>query len=317
MSVIVGIDVGGSSQTAVAFDVFGEVKAQVHQEGKSRGGDDVLANLLSLLEQLGPVEIIAVGIGIPGQVDPAVGEVRTAVNLGIGDEPYPLAASLQEKLGCPVIVENDVRTAALGLYEELATGSSVTLVNIGTGIAAGVAIDGEAMRGAHGMAGEIGHLVMEENGTLCRCGQHGCLEAIAAGPAIARAWPAAEPSATALFAAAAKGDEAAQKIAGRVASHLATALTWLAATYDTEHVIIGGGVSRAGTPLLEAIRAEVDKRAADSEIAARRLRPSQITLVEPDSLAGPRGAWVLARRSIFERRESPVGTKKPNKGAAV
>jgi predicted NBD/HSP70 family sugar kinase len=164
------------------------------------------------------------------------------------------------------------------------------------------------------MAGEIGHVVVDESGIVCRCGQRGCLEAVAAGPAIARAWPRGESgsAATALFTAAAEGDPAADKVAARIAGHLTTALIWLAAAYDAERVILAGGVSAAGAPFLEAIRAEVRHRGAASELAARRLQPDQVTLALTDDLPGPRGAAVLAATRILQTREAPAGTKASN-----
>jgi predicted NBD/HSP70 family sugar kinase len=283
---------------------------------------------LRTLDELGDLEISALGVGIPGQIDLDSGDVRTAVNLGIGDDPYPLAALLEGELRCPVTIENDVRAAALGLFLEgdgsVPRPESLTFVNIGTGIAAGVVINGAVVRGSHGMAGEIGHLVMDEKGPLCRCGQRGCLEAIAAGPAIAKAWQNDRGSTAAegLFAAAASGTSGAKVIAAEIVRHLATALTWLAATYDTEAVVIGGGVSHAGAPFLGALRTELAKRAAMSEIAARRLQPEQVSLVDPQATPGPRGAFYLAQRKLSQERESPAGpnaSKQPvtDKGEAV
>jgi predicted NBD/HSP70 family sugar kinase len=306
MTAIVGIDIGGSSQTAIAYGEQGEMVARADRSGTTSGGDDVLKSALRVLDDLRPLQVGAVGIGIPGQVDVETGEVRTAVNLGIGSEPYPLSTRLEDEIGCPVTVENDVRAAALGVYESRAP-ASVTLVNIGTGISAGVVIDGEIVRGAHGMAGEIGHLVMDPIGPDCRCGQRGCLEAIAAGPALARAWSDRGPGD--LFQAAGDGRPEAVRTSRPIVEHLVTALLWLAATYDTEHMVIGGGVSLAGQPFLRAIRDEVAWRGRASEIAARRLRPDQVTLVGPEESPGPRGAWVLAKRDLKKRRESPASRK--------
>jgi predicted NBD/HSP70 family sugar kinase len=320
MRAVVGIDIGGSSQTALAYDPEGLPLARAHLASSARGGDQVMSNILRTLDELGAFEIAALGIGIPGQVDVFSGDVRTAVNLGIGDEPYPLAARLHNELGCPVTIENDVRAAALGLFLEDAPsnpGGSLTLVNIGTGIAAGVVIGGLVVRGSNGMAGEIGHMVMDEAGPLCRCGQTGCLEAIAAGPAIAKAWPDHKTSSSAhgLFAEAARGTPAAVTIASEITRHLVTALTWLAATYDTERVLIGGGVSQAGEPFLHLLRDEIARRATTSEIAARRLRPGQVSLVDPLATPGPKGAFFLAQRKLLQENESKQPTT--NKGEAV
>ena len=330
MKAIVGIDIGGSSQTAIAYDFDGAVLGRASVEAAADGGDDVIHTTLQVISDLRMIaglpdfEIVAVGVGIPGQVDDRRGEVTTAVNLGIGVESYPLAAQLEAHLRCPVTVENDVRAAALGVYTYLTDSgespASLVFLNIGTGISAGVVLDGEIVRGAHGMAGEIGHVVIDPTGPQCRCGQHGCLEAIAAGPALARAWPRGSNPARSLFAASLRGEAGAIAVAEPVTRDLVTALSWLAATYDTERLVLGGGVTRAGAPLLGALRTEIARRAGLSEIAARRLQPQQVTLVDPDQFPGPLGASMLARRTLLEARAEPAGTSKrrmSNKGAAV
>ena len=153
--------------------------------------------------------------------------------------------------------------------------------------------------------------LLDDSGPVCRCGQRGCLEAVAAGPAIARAWPkgAAGSAATALFAAAAGGDPAAEKVAGRIAGHLTTALIWLSATHDAEMIVLAGGVADAGEPFLSAVREQVARRGAASELAARRLRPEQVTLARVDDSPGARGAAVLAAR-LINTRESPATARK-------
>ncbi|HSL26795.1 MAG TPA: ROK family protein [Acidimicrobiia bacterium] len=318
MTITIGVDIGGSRATAVAFDDQGATLRQAEVGARPSGARQVLASTLAVIDLLHVDEIAAVGVGVPGQVDCLTGEVRMAVNLGIGDEAFPLAREIETVLGCPVTVENDVRAAALGIYESFRrrgqAPESLALVSIGTGIAAGVVVNGVIVRGWHGMAGEIGHVVVDPDGPRCRCGQRGCLEVIAAGPALARAWPQGEAGAagSALFSAAAAGDPAAGKVASRIAGHLTTALTWLAATHDTELIVLGGGVAGAGEPLLQAIREEIVRRAAASELAARRLRPEQVTLVGPDDIPGPRGASVLARGRLLHLRDSPARTKASN-----
>lgn len=317
MSVVVGVDVGGSKTTAVAFDYAGSV-VRTAEAATGAGGRHVVTSTTAVIRSLRIGDIDAIGVGVPGQVDPVAGHVRLAVNLGMGGEPYPLAREVQSALGCPVIIENDVRAAALGLFEQLRRQAqepaSLALVSIGTGIAAGVVVDGAIVRGWHGMAGEIGHVVVDPDGPRCRCGQRGCLEAIAAGPALARAWPrAAGAAGAALFAAAAGGDPAAGKVAARIAGHLVTALTWLAATHDTERIVLGGGVAEAGENFLEAVRAEIIRRARTSELAARRLRPEQVTLIDPTDIPGPRGASVLAMRFLQLRAASARATASNDK----
>jgi predicted NBD/HSP70 family sugar kinase len=315
MTLTVGVDIGGSSVTAVARDDSGSIIRRHETRAASEGARQVAAAAMSTIRELGYDDCVAVGVGIPGQVDPVTGRVTMAVNLGIGSEPYDLAAELETRLGVPVTLENDVRAAALGAYESLVLAGSqphsLALVGIGTGIAAGVVIEGEIVRGAKGMAGEIGHVVVDESGAMCRCGQRGCLEALAAGPAIARMWPRGETgtAATALFDAAASGDAAAGKVAARVVRHLVTALTWLAAAYDTEVIVLAGGVAWSSDFFLPAVRADVAERGETSELAARRLRPDQVILAAREDPPGPRGAALLAANYVLHEREAPATTK--------
>ncbi|HEU4915777.1 MAG TPA: ROK family protein [Acidimicrobiia bacterium] len=314
MTTTIGIDIGGSSTTAIAIDHEGQIFGRHHVSGGVDGGRQIVSAALAAVSVFGVDDFDAVGVGVPGQVDPVTGQVRMAVNLGIGSGPLDLGAELEDALGVPVTLENDVHAAAVGAHEALRLNGgapdTLALVSIGTGIGAGVVLHGEVLRGAHGMAGEIGHVVVDESGPVCRCGQRGCLEAVAAGPSIARAWPrgAAGSAATALFGAAAEGDAAAQKVAGRIAGHLTTALIWLSATHDSEMIVLAGGVSTAGQPFLEAVREQVERRGLASELAARRLRPEQVVLARVDDAPGALGAAVLAAR-LIERRESPAASK--------
>jgi glucokinase len=323
MTFTIGVDIGGSSATAVAINPAGAIVDRYRVNGRVEGGRQVVASALAAIGSFRLDECDAIGIGVPGLVDSDTGEVALAVNLGIGTHPYPIAAEIGAALGFPVTIENDVRAAALGAHESLRLEGdppeSLAMVSIGTGISAGVVVRGDLLRGAHGMAGEIGHVVVDESAALCRCGQRGCLEAIASGPAIARAWPRGleATAATALFAAAAAGDPAAEKVAGRIAGYLTTALTWLAAAYDTERIVIGGGVSDAGDSFLSAIRDRIGRQAATSDLAARRLRPEQVTLADREDPPGPRGAAVLAARSLLTNnlltgREPPARTQATN-----
>lgn len=298
MSLTVGIDIGGTSVLAVAFDRDGTAVARAEVPTHTVGGASVTESVIQAWKALSlPAEAARAGVGVPGRVNPQTGSVRSAVNLGIGDDPYPLGAELSQALGVPVAIENDVKVAAVGLHDELSRKgpgpSSLILLNLGTGIAAGVVIDGNLFRGSHGMAGEIGHVIVDEEGFACRCGQRGCLETVAAGPAIARMWPGGGES---VFEAASAGDAQAGLIAGQVCAYIATALTWLAATFDVEQVYLGGGVTKAGNPFLGAVRRKLMENAGNSSLAVQRLDPELVFLAPIEGFPGPRGAAVLADR---------------------
>lgn len=319
MTTTIGIDIGGSSVEAVTRDGTGQIIDRYHLPERLQGGSHIAASAVTAFRALDPTHCVAVGIGVPGQVDPTTGLVRLAVNLGIGPEPFDLVSEIEDVIGLPVAIENDVRAAALGAHEimtlEGSRPDSLALLSIGTGISAGVVVDGVLLRGTHGMAGEVGHVVVDESGPVCRCGQRGCLEAVAAGPAIGRAWPRGDSdgAATALFAAAAAGDPAARKVASRITGHLTTALIWLAAAYDTEVLVLAGGVPSVGEDFLAVVHDQIVQRAASSELAARRLRPEQVTLADALDPPGARGAALLAARHSLQERVSPAGKQASNR----
>lgn len=320
MSLTIGIDIGGSSVEAVARTTDAEIVSRHHARSVIDGGRNLASAAVEAVNALGVDDVVGVGIGVPGHVNRATGEVRLAVNLGIGIEGFGLAEAVAAEVGLPVTVENDVRAAVLGARETLQLGGrtvdNLALVSIGTGISAGVVADGSLIRGATGMAGEIGHVVVNDEGPLCPCGQRGCLETVSAGPAIGKAWPRGESgvAATALFAAVAAGDAAARRVANRVTGHLATALVWMAATYDPELIVLAGGVPSTGAVFLDVIRDQISHRAAGSELAARRLRPDQVILADFSDAPGPRGAALIAVDDILkERVDLPAVTKANNR----
>lgn len=314
----IGIDIGGSSIQGVARDLSGEVLGRYDTSHAARGGRAVVECIVTAARALDVGQSRGIGVGVPGQVTTETGEVSLAVNLGIGADPYGLSRAVAAELGLPVEVENDVRTAALGMVDILVergeSVNSLTLLSIGTGISAGVVIAGELVRGAQGMAGEIGHVVVDESGPVCACGQRGCLETVAAGPAIERSWrvSGSGSAASSLFSAAAAGDPMAREVASGISGHLTTALIWMAAAYDTELVVLAGGVASTGADFLMAVRDQIASRAANSELAARRLQPAQVVLADNDNPPGPRGAALLAATKILQQRVSPA-TKKASK----
>ncbi|HEU4320278.1 MAG TPA: ROK family protein [Acidimicrobiia bacterium] len=318
MSVTIGADIGGSSVDVVARDASATIIARHRVTATMVGASQVVSTAVDAIRALDVKDFDGVGIGIPGRVDRNTGHVSLAVNLGVGAQPFDLAGAVADQLERPVTVENDVRAAVLGERERIGLSGRVSdnlaLISIGTGISAGVVASGALIRGAGGMAGEIGHVVVDELGPLCPCGQRGCLEALAAGPAIGRAWPRGESSAaaTALFAAVESGDRAARKVASRITGYLTTALVWLSAAYDPEWVVLAGGVPAAGDSFLQLIREEVAARAASSELAARRLGPDQVVLADPSDPPGPRGAALLSADSILQGRDLPADKQANN-----
>ncbi|RZU64262.1 putative NBD/HSP70 family sugar kinase [Microterricola gilva] len=260
----IGIDIGGTKTAAIAVSddgTFGEVV----KRATGFGGRAVLdsaetsVRLLAARSGLAVSALSSIGVGIPGAVDSASGVVSHAVNLGVSE--LALGAELGRRMGVPVHVENDVKAAALGAHHLTSIaagpgdGGSMAYLNLGTGLAAGIVQNGVLLRGASGAAGEIGHLPIDPIGELCGCGQRGCLETVASGSAIARMWPsdAALPAAE-LFDRAAAGDAKALAVQRTFFEGVAAGVRMLVLTVDVDRVVIGGGLSALGEPLIHGVR---------------------------------------------------------------
>ncbi len=292
----IGIDVGGTKTAAVAVDAAGAVAHEL-QLPTALGEDGVLATICTAIEGieakagLDAAAFASVGIGIPGAVDAATGRVSHAVNLGVED--LDLAALVAARIGREVRVENDVKAAALGAYHALRESPgpagrtavavhSMAYLNLGTGLAAGLVLDGELWRGARGVAGEIGHIPIAE-GPECPCGQRGCLELYASGSALARLWPSRDPRPVrALFDAADGGDTEAERVRRGFVASVASAVRILVLTTDVDLVVIGGGISNLGERLLGAVRAALDAQAATSPFLGSQDLSPRVRLVPRD-----------------------------------
>lgn len=307
--VVAGVDVGGTWTSAVVLDGGDEVVGRARLATDIDGPDRILGGVEGAIERaldgrMAPRALAALGVGIPGQVDPVTGTVRLAMNLRIDGAGLAVGSMLRERLGVPTTVENDVRAAAVGAYERLRATThpaveSLAYLSIGTGISAGVVIGGRLHRGRDGLAGEIGHVVVDPNGPDCRCGLRGCLEAVAAGPAIQRMWPTQDGRpAEALFRAAASGDPEAGRLMEEVVDRYVLAIQWLATAWDADLIVLGGGIGSIGEPLLGPVRDRLMTRAARSDLAGRLLPPDRVVAVPAGLPAGALGAAALARGRI-------------------
>jgi predicted NBD/HSP70 family sugar kinase len=199
----------------------------------------------------------------------------------------------------PVAVENDVNVATLGAVA-LSGIRDLVYLSIGTGLAAGLVLDGTLRRGATGAAGEIGHVPIDPHGALCQCGQRGCLETVASGRALAEAWPSgpgqqAVPPAEALFSAAAAGDERAIEVRGRFTAGVADAVRTLCLSVDPATIVLGGGVAHLGQPLVDAVADALRAQATSSPFLASLDLASRIRVVPADQPVAAIGAALLGR----------------------
>lgn len=293
----VGLDVGGSKTEAVAVAPDGEVLARLRRP-TGWGPDGVVDSVVGAVRELsahpalGAARIDSVGIGLPGQVDPRSGHVVHAVNLGI--EALDVAAALEPVLGVPVAVENDVKAAAAGAFVLHGGTTAMAYLNLGTGVAAGIVVDGRLWRGARGTAGEVGHISVDPAGALCRCGQRGCIEALAGGGAIAERWgrPGAFPVRD-VFDAADAGDPGAKALRADLARGVAAAVRVLVLTADVETVVIGGGLSALAPRLLTDATAALAASAADSPFLRSLHLAERLRLLPTGSPAAAVGAALL------------------------
>ncbi|GEK23180.1 ROK family protein [Cellulomonas xylanilytica] len=306
----VGLDVGGTKVLGVLLDAEGVVTHQL-RSATVGGAAGVIDTAVAVVEELCagagiPVEELAgVGIGLPGVVDPSDGTVEHAVNLGI-EERTPLGALVAERLGVQVRVENDLTVAVVGAAHTVDGAHASTqdtvvhdlaFLALGTGLAAGLLLEGRLRRGSTGGAGEIGHLTLVPDGLPCKCGQLGCLEQYASGSALDTAWPSryGRPAPEELFAAAEAGDERAIEIRDQFAWAVAGAVRILVLTCDVELVVIGGGVSALGQPLLRAVTAELEREAQASPFLATMGLARRVSLAPADVPVGAVGAALLGR----------------------
>jgi glucokinase len=270
---VIALDVGGTGMKAALVGADGALLHRARRAtGRERGPDAVVAGILDFAAELRAhgterfgEAAAAAGVAVPGIVDETHGVAAYSANLGWRD--VPLRALLAERLGAPVALGHDVRTG--GLAEgRLGAGRGADrflFVALGTGIAGAIGIDGRVEAGAHGFAGEIGHIVVRPGGPPCPCGQRGCLERFASAAAVSEAWARASgmPDADAADCAKAvtSGDPNAVRIWQEAVDALADGLVTGLTLLDPRTLVIGGGLAEAGetlfTPLRDAVRRRV------------------------------------------------------------
>ena len=304
MASMVGVDVGGSHITSGVFDGTRFVRRHDVAFAPGSLGEGVLEAVSEAVSRVLPAyDGQPVGVGIPG-VTTADGVVLFAPNLGLED--YPVEARLRE-LGFSAHVINDANAAAVAeWYSGAGRGSkSLICVTVGTGVGAGIVMDGRLLVGTSGRGGEIGHMLVMPGGPECSCGTHGCLEALASGQAISRmgrqACSGGDPlllrlcsndprtlDAKMVFEAARAGSQAARQIVEQAAMWLGVALANVVSVVDPEIIIIGGGVALSGEEFLEPVR-----RSMEASALCRIVMPA-VVLAHHGTGAGMLGAAVHA-----------------------
>jgi glucokinase len=307
----IGVDLGGTKLLAGAVDSGHGVhyRAQRTVSGLDQARLlDVAVDAVSEVRESAGAEVAAVGFGIPCLLDRRTGEAVIAVNLPLADIAF--ADVMAERLDLPVFVDNDGNVAALAEHRAGAArgASEAVVLTVGTGIGGGLILRGEPYRGWIGSGAELGHIVIDMDGPPCQgnCPNHGCVEALASGTALAReaARIATEQPNSRLARArdegrelagplvtelAHDGDSAAAEAIELIGSRLGVAITSLVNIFNPQVVVIGGGVIAAGELLLEPARAVVAERALPPSRDEVRIVPARFGVE-----AGMIGAAALA-----------------------
>ena len=306
MRVIIGVDLGGTNIVVGGVTEDGSALYGLTQRRTpvAEGPDAVVELIAAMIRAcvadvraaLGPgVEIAGVGIGAPGPLDTARGMVLLTPNLGWRD--MPLRDRISQAVGLPATLDNDANCAVLGeWWRGAARGARVVAgLTIGTGVGGGIVIDGKLFHGASDIAGEFGHTTVDLNGRRCKCGNYGCIEAYASGPAIAaRAVEGVEAGASSslpsyvdgdlsridaqvVYQAAHDGDEFAREVVRDTARFLGATLANVVNMLNPDAVVICGGVTLAGDLLFAPLREEVRRRAFKPAVAAVRIVPGTLS----------------------------------------
>jgi glucokinase-like ROK family protein len=323
---IAAIDIGATSIDVALTTLGSELVAHRGEPADVRDGpqpvlDQVKALLAELLEEQTalPQDVLAIGVGVPGPVEQASGLLTTPPIMP-GWDRFPVRDAFAGEYAAPVFVDNDVNVMAIGEHWGGVAKSvaDVIFVKIGTGIGSGIILGGRLHRGAQGCAGDFGHICVDPDGPLCSCGNTGCLEAMAAAPAIvvqaercaregesplllANLQEKGELTMKEVGEAARRGDYCALTIIRRSGRLIGQTLASAVNVLNPSVIVIGGGVSRIGNALLAEIRSAVYQRSLP--LATRNL---PIVMSELDDVAGVVGASVLAVEGVFN---APAGRR--------
>ncbi len=288
----VGIDVGGTKAEAVRVAADAIVQARARVETPATDVPGVLDAMRQVAEMVRDPSCVAIGVGAAGLVERATGVMRFAPNIAWRD--VDLAGELSG-FGLPASIDNDCTTATVG--ERLAgAGRGVDdflYIGIGTGIGGGLVLGGVVQRGAHGFAGEIGHIIVEPGGLECGCGNHGCWETVASGRTITRlAQERLGLDGHAVVQAASHGDAAARAILDEVGARLGHGIAGLVNVLDPAVVIVGGGPpAAAGDLLLDPARRAC--RDAIEGADARAAVPIVAAELGADAVAVGAALWAM------------------------
>ncbi len=314
MGLTIGVDIGGTKVLGGVVDPDGTVIAQARRDTPAEDVSQTLARIVDVITELSAAhEVEAVGIGAAGWIDAKRSTVLFAPNLAWRNEP--LRDEIARHVTVPVVVENDANVAAWAEFQFGAAADadeSMVLYTIGTGIGGGIVLGGELVRGAHGIAAELGHTMLVPDGQLCGCGRRGCIEQYASGNALvrfAKASAQTQPEQAKVLLDLANGDinaingplvtqaarlfdAAATDAFEQVGHWLGVGLADMVQILDPQVLVVGGGVIDAGDLLMQPT-----KMSFHTALAQRgRLPVADVRPALMGNTAGVVGAADLARR---------------------
>ncbi|MBC7248880.1 MAG: ROK family transcriptional regulator [Anaerolineae bacterium] len=327
---VVGIELGATHILIVVTDLKPQIIVKLEHNFDLTAGPEIGLSRVAeftrqALSQAGVSldQVVGMGLGVPGPVRRDMGAVAFPPIMP-GWHAFPLRSRLEEELGVMIYLDNDANLGALGEWAHGAGRGveNLAYVKVGTGIGCGLLIEGKIYRGQSGSAGEIGHITIDENGPPCRCGNYGCLESMAAGPAIAhraqlairagqetllsQVKPVEEITAADVSRAASHGDPLSLQLFHEAGRYIGVALAGLINLFNPRLVIIGGGVAQAGDILLEPIRRSVQSHGLRIAVESCRIVQAQLGR-EATAL----GAVTLVLENMFRTPEVSLADRAP------
>jgi glucokinase len=297
---IVAVDLGGTQIRAALCSTGGQFFRRVARPTQAQEGQEavigrIAQTITEATEGVAATDVAGIGIGAPGPLNPTTGIVLAAPNLP-GWVDVPLRTLISERFGRPTFLGNDANLAGLAeaTYGAARGLSDVIYLTISTGIGSGIIAGGKLLLGAHGLAAEAGHIVIEPDGPLCGCGGHGCLETLAAGPAIARDVVARlqrgkksritkmvggdlkKVDARVVNEAAQMGDKLAINAFRRAGEYLGLGIVNLLHLFNPRMVVLGGSVTKAGPLLFEPMRRTIEARARPPYLEGLSIAPAAL-----------------------------------------
>ncbi|MRH44218.1 ROK family protein [Aquibacillus halophilus] len=315
---IVGVDAGPSNIEVILSDLTGNILSKsTSLIGNVSSNEQFLGILKGAITELMDEfyylkeKIIGIGVAMHGVVEVKSGTSLFATNLNLQD--IPIRQELEEAFDLVVKVENDARAYALAeaWFGQNDSIGSMLAINIGRGIGAGMIIDGKLYHGEHGIAGEIGHMTLDMNGKKCQCGNRGCLQTVASGPAMVEKARLAittnkslltemiadghELTGELVFQAAQKGDALAKRILEETGTFIGVGLTNLIHVFNPTKIVVGGGVAKAGSFILDPIKSAIEER-----VLTTTAKQTEVVLTDLGENSTAIGAVALLLVELFQ-----------------